>query len=98
MLFTVSNLIIIDAFPASQQSLAGGVFNTVAQIGKSMGLTIGAVIASGVTAAHVKTPGEEDLEIGYRATFWYCFASIASTVCIGVVGLRKAGKVGNKTE
>jgi hypothetical protein len=44
VLYTISNLIIADAFPASKQSLAGGVFNTVSQIGNSVGLTIGAVI------------------------------------------------------
>ena len=36
VLFTASNLIISDAFPDKTQALAGGVFNTVAQIGKSV--------------------------------------------------------------
>ena len=34
MLFTISNLIITERFPARTQALAGGVFQTVSQIGK----------------------------------------------------------------
>ncbi|RAR03203.1 integral membrane protein [Stemphylium lycopersici] len=37
-MFTVSNLVITSVFPARTQGLAGGVFNTVAQIGKSRSL------------------------------------------------------------
>ena len=35
-LFTVSNIIIASVFPGEMQGLAGGVFNTVSQIGKSV--------------------------------------------------------------
>lgn len=48
-LFTVSNLVITGVFPAKTQALAGGVFNTVAQIGKSVGLALSAVIATSIT-------------------------------------------------
>jgi len=57
VLYTISNLIIADAFPLSKQSLAGGVFNTVAQIGNSVGLAITAVIASTVAAARYPNAG-----------------------------------------
>lgn len=58
VLYTISNPIIADAFPPSKQSLAGGVFNIMSQIGNSVGLTVGAVIATSVTASQV-TVGEE---------------------------------------
>ncbi|KAF4630165.1 hypothetical protein G7Y89_g7981 [Cudoniella acicularis] len=67
VLYTISNLIIADAFPASKQSLAGGIFNTATQIGNSVGLAIGAVIASAVTGDGSSIGA---LEKGYRATFW----------------------------
>ena len=57
VLYTISNLIIANAFLPSKQSLAGGVFNTMSQIGNSVGLTVGAVIGGSVTASQV-TIGE----------------------------------------
>lgn len=100
MLYTISNLIITSSFPASKQSLAGGVFNTVSQIGNSVGLTLGAVIAASISAS--KTSYGIDVDTreldGYRATFFMCFAAMASVVVIGAWGLRGAGKVGTKKE
>jgi MFS family permease len=76
VLYTISNLIIADAFPASKQSLAGGVFNTVSQIGNSVGLTIGAVISATVTTHEYKPSSIEALEKSFRATFWFCLAAM----------------------
>lgn len=49
-LFTIANLLTTSVFPAKTQTLAGGVFNTVAQLGKTLGLATSAVIASSITA------------------------------------------------
>ncbi len=98
MLYTISILIIADAFPTSKQSLAGGVFNTVAQIGNSVGLTVGAVIAASVTANQEAPRSVTALEKGFKAAFWTCFASMGTVVLIGLLGLRKAGKVGLKSD
>ncbi|EMC95888.1 hypothetical protein BAUCODRAFT_507807 [Baudoinia panamericana UAMH 10762] len=99
-LFTISNLLITSVFPAKTQALAGGVFNTVSQIGKSVGLALVAVIASSITArspyADKRSP--EALMQGYRATFWFVFACIFATVVICLWGLRSIGKVGHKRE
>jgi MFS family permease len=103
VLYTISNLIIADAFPPSKQSLAGRVFNTMSQIGNSVGLTVGAVIAASVTANQVtggntNSGNETSLEKGFQAAFWACTASIAIVVVVSLVGLKKAGKVGLKSE
>lgn len=50
-LFTISNLLITSLFPAKMQGLAGGVFNTVSQIGKSVGLALVALSANQVSLA-----------------------------------------------
>lgn len=108
VLFTISNLIITSVFPAKTQGLAGGVFNTIAQIGKSVGLATSAVVAASVTArmrdgdtkvgeGHAGDTPESLME-GYRATFWYIFALGLATVAISIWGLRKIGKVGVKRE
>ncbi|KAK0106815.1 hypothetical protein ONS95_003537 [Cadophora gregata] len=104
VLYTISNLIITSSFPASKQSLAGGVFNTVSQIGNSVGLTMGAVIAASVTSSKAghssgsATKDEKSVLNGYRATFYMCFAAMACVVVVGAWGLRGAGKVGVKKE
>ena len=100
ILFTVSNLVITSVFPSKTQGLAGGVFNTVSQIGKSVGLALAQVIATTVTARseYRDKSSPQALLQGYRASFWYCFAINFTTLLIAVWGLRKIGKVGHKTD
>lgn len=77
VLFTVSNLVISDAFPTQIQSLAGGVFNEIAQFGNAVGLAVTAAIAASVTD-HSGIPvsdHEAALMRGYRASVWTIFAS-----------------------
>lgn len=96
-LFIVSNLLITSMFSATTQSLAGGVFNTVAQIGKSMGLALAALVANGITThSSFDHQGLKALMEGYRGAFWFSFAINSLTLGISVWGLRKVGKVGGK--
>ncbi|KAJ8108404.1 hypothetical protein OPT61_g8196 [Boeremia exigua] len=100
VLFTVSNLVITAVFPVRDQALAGSVFNTVAQIGKSVGLATSAVIAASVTQ-HSKVANKESptaLMEGYRAAFWYMFAFSCATAVLFAWGLRGIGKVGMKRD
>ena len=50
ILFTVSLLVVSDMFPAHMQGLSGGVFNTCAQLGTAIGLTVTSVTSVSVTA------------------------------------------------
>lgn len=99
-LFTVSNLVITSVFPAKTQALAGGVFNTIAQIGKSVGLATSGLIAASVTEnskwADKQSP--QALMEGYRAAFWYTFAVSVGTALLFSWGLRGIGRVGMKRE
>ena len=75
----------------------------MSQIGNSVGLTVGAVIAASVTASRVTIEKAESghegaLEKGFQAAFWACSASIAMVVVVSLVGLKKAGKVGLKSD
>lgn len=100
VIFTIANLIIADTFSPSTQALAGAVFNTVAQFGNSLGLMVMAVISSGVTreSDYPDKASPEALMAGYRATFWALFALMLGAVLVGMLGLRKVGKVGLKRE
>ncbi|KAJ4303381.1 hypothetical protein N0V90_002274 [Kalmusia sp. IMI 367209] len=99
-LFTVSNLVITSVFPAKTQALAGGVFNTIAQIGKSVGLATSGLIAASVTE-NSKWENKESpqaLMEGYRAAFWYNLAGSIATALLFSWGLRGIGRVGMKRE
>ncbi|KAH8819726.1 integral membrane protein [Xylogone sp. PMI_703] len=101
VLFTVANLVITQVYPHKTHGLAGGVFNTISNIGNSVGLAVSSVIASSVTLAAKGKKWETEKERlldGYKATFWTCFA--ANVLVLGVVGfgLRRIGKVGIKTD
>lgn len=97
VLFTVSNLIISNAYPLDVQSLAGGVFNEVAQFGNSVGLAVTAAIAASVTE-HSKSDHTDALLEGYHAAFWTIFAATSTVSVITFFGLRKVGFVGKKDE
>jgi len=97
VLFTVANLLITSVFPPKTHGLAGGVFNTISNIGNSVGLAVTAVVASSVTMAE-KGDHVEALMDGFRATFWLCFG--ANILVLGIVafGLKNIGRVGIKVD
>ncbi|RDW73730.1 hypothetical protein BP5796_07172 [Coleophoma crateriformis] len=100
VLFTVANLVITTVFPHKTHGLAGGVFNTLSNIGNSFGLAITAVIAASVTLSKQgnKESEAEMLMDGYRVTFWICFGGNILALAIIGLGLRKIGKVGIKED
>jgi nitrate/nitrite transporter NarK len=100
VLFTVSNLLITSVFPSKTHGLAGGVFNTLSQIGNSIGLALTAIIASTITikSALEDKKSPDALLQGYKATFWACFAATIAMLGVSGWGLRRIGKVGLKTE
>lgn len=96
VLFTASNLVISNAYPADVQSLAGGVFNEVCQLGNSVGLAVTAAIASSVTAHSTSSDPTDALLQGYRAAFWTIFAATVVVLPVSYFGLAKSGLVGKK--
>lgn len=98
MLFTASNLVISEAFPPELQSLAGGVFNEIAQFGNSVGLAVTAAIAASVTEHSRSADSTAALMEGYRAAFWTIFAATGLVVIVSYFGFRKGGTVGKKNE
>lgn len=98
VLFTVSNLVISNAFPPELQSLAGGVFNEVSQFGNSVGLAITAAIAASVTEHSSVEDRTDALMKGYRAAFWTIFASCSAVSVVVWFGLKKGGIVGKKDQ
>ncbi|KAJ5993885.1 hypothetical protein N7451_009609 [Penicillium sp. IBT 35674x] len=99
VLWTVSSLVISRSFPGKSQALAGGVFNTISQLGNSVGLAITAAIAASVTAHTDSSASEEVLLLqGYRAAYWTIFAAMVLVCFSSSIGLRQLGKVGIKQD
>ena len=100
VLFTVGLLIISAVFPARTQALGGAVFNTCAQLGTSIGLTVTSVISESITAAsdEVDKSSPNALMAGYRAAFWALFACMVLVFLSGASGLRRVGKIGVKQD
>ncbi|KAI9035611.1 uncharacterized protein KD926_003215 [Aspergillus affinis] len=71
LIYTIAILVMTAAFPAQTQALAGGVFNMLSQIGKSVGIATSALIARQITEKTGKTNSMEELLIGYKAGWWY---------------------------
>lgn len=99
-IFTVSNLLITSMFPPKTQGVAGGVFNTISQTGKSVGIALTALVASGVTqkSGDVGDEGTGALLEGYRAAFWFEFALTVASLGVSIWGLGRIGKVGRKMD
>lgn len=75
-------------------------FNTCAQLGTSVGLTITSVISESVTAAsdEVNKSSPHALMEGYRAVFWALLAFMILVSLTGALGLRRVGKIGVKQD
>ena len=94
ILFTVGHLIITESFPDESQSRAGAVFHTAAQFGNAVGLATTQAVSTSFTKKYSHLEYSEALLLGFRAGFWAIFAQSLMCLLIGVIGLRKAGKVG----
>ncbi|KAG6354960.1 hypothetical protein INS49_004041 [Diaporthe citri] len=99
VLFTIGLIVVSNVFPEDTQSLAGAVFNTAAQFGSSLGLTVMQVVSTLTAKGQPGATGSpEHLMAGYRATFWTMFALMVSCAFVSTCGLRRAGKVGAKRD
>jgi len=100
ILFTVGLLVISDVFPKHMQGLSGAVFNTCAQLGTAIGLTVTSVIAASVTNASqfADKAAPNALMVGYRAVFWTMFAWMLFVCLVCVLGLTRVGRIGVKRD
>lgn len=98
VVLTIGNLAVTAITPPQIHGLAGGVTNTLAQLGTSFGLNLTAILAVLVTQNSDRSDKEspEALNLGYRASFWASFGATVLMLIIAHAGLSKIGKVGAK--
>jgi len=105
IMFTVGLLIVADTYPRDMQAVGGAVFNTCAQIGGAVGLSVTQVVASSVSrgaGGHASGSGNgespEELMRGYRVAFWTMFGWMVVVCVVCVVGMKRVGGVGLKRD
>ncbi|KAF4632717.1 hypothetical protein G7Y89_g5403 [Cudoniella acicularis] len=75
--FNVANMYVMSSLPPHQQSLAGGIFNTVTKICTAVGLGISASIYN------AESTGTAALQTGirpYKMVFWFCVACAGCSI------------------
>ncbi|KAI1869870.1 uncharacterized protein JN550_005460 [Neoarthrinium moseri] len=98
LLFTIGLLIISNVFPPHMQALSGAVFNTCAQLGSAIGLSVTQVIAASVTNALPNKSSPDSLMRGYRTAFWTMFGWMAFACLVCITGMRRVGVIGLKRD
>ncbi|KAE9581869.1 hypothetical protein CGMCC3_g2152 [Colletotrichum fructicola] len=100
LLFTVGLLILSDVFPRHMQALGGAVFNTCAQLGAAIGMSVTQVIASSVTrqSSYADKSSPDALMTGYRVAFWTMFGWMMAVCLVCVLGMRRVGVLGVKRD
>ncbi|KAI9876282.1 MAG: hypothetical protein M1830_006881 [Pleopsidium flavum] len=77
--FNVANMYVMSSLPRHQQSVAGGIFNTVTKLCNTIGLGITTAIYTSISAK----PFSLDNPIKpYLACFWFSCASAALSICL----------------
>lgn len=79
-----------------EQSLAGGLFQTLTQLGTALGLAATAIVHNTVLRDKFGQPGVDAELDAYKAAQWLAFAFGAFGALVGVLFLRGVGPVGNR--
>ena len=80
--FNVANMYVMSSMPASQQSLAGGIFQTVTKLCMTVGFSIATVIFdSAQNQPHLSNYWDSTSQ-PYAAVFWTSFSFSALSICL----------------
>lgn len=88
LIYTIAKLVITDSFPAKTQAPAGGVFNMLAQVGKSVGIATSALIARQITSQMDHAESATAMLKGYEAGWWYNCGLGFVSVAVSFGGMR----------
>ncbi|CAE6530569.1 unnamed protein product [Rhizoctonia solani] len=96
-MFATGSIFVAKIALPHEQSLAGGIFNTLTQLGTAFGLAIANVVNNSVQRKALRESGDElgSLLRGYRAAFWTCFGFGMAALALTLIFLRGIGIVGH---
>ncbi|KIM37307.1 hypothetical protein M413DRAFT_13459 [Hebeloma cylindrosporum] len=93
LVFTAGTLFIAKFALPHEQSVAGALLNTMAQLGTAVGVTVSTVVSHSVGSKI--GPGEDTLPM-YRAAQWTCFAFGIIEIILVILFFRGVGVVGHR--
>lgn len=73
--FTVTNMYVMSSLPLAQQSVAGGLFNTVMRLSSSVGFAVSTAVFNGLDASGANESNLSSEYGKYRTTFFVSLAS-----------------------
>ncbi|KAK6858913.1 drug resistance protein [Apiospora arundinis] len=98
-LYHCTALFVMKSITEGNQAMGAVIFQTLSQLGRSIGLAITTVIQIALTKIQGRQglDGEDRgaLRSGYRAAYWFSFAMGMSSIAITAYSFRGAGKLGN---
>ncbi|TFK24819.1 efflux protein [Coprinopsis marcescibilis] len=94
-IFSAGSIYVAKVALPHEQSVAGGLFNTMTQLGTAVGVTVSTVVFNQITLR--EGPGADRL-LSFQAAQWTCFAFGAFGFVLAVIFFRGVGVVGDKME
>jgi nitrate/nitrite transporter NarK len=79
--FTVTNMYVMSTLPPEQQSVAGGLFNTVTRLSSTVGLGVQTSIYNGLGGSAFGRGSQ--LYRPYQSTFWVSLVGAVAAVFLG---------------
>lgn len=73
---------VMSSLPRRQQSVAGGIFNTVTKLCNTVGLGITTAIFTSISTSAKQPSSPTDPIAPYRACFWFSCASAGLSICL----------------
>ncbi|EME48032.1 hypothetical protein DOTSEDRAFT_69834 [Dothistroma septosporum NZE10] len=92
--FNVANMYVMSSMSSSQQSTAGGIFQTITRLCQTIGLGMATAVFGSVEHDPSLSKYWDMATQPYSATFWMCFAT--ATVSIGLVPFITIGTQGGR--
>lgn len=80
--FNVTNMYVMSSMPATQQSAAAGIFQTVVRVSMTVGFGVTTALFNAVEMRPSLADYWDDASQPYAATFWFCTACSALSVCM----------------
>lgn len=80
--FNVAQMYVMSSMPPSRQSVASGIFQTVAKLCMTLGFGIATAIFNGVEKKPSLSSFWDDKTQPYTATFWYSVACAGLSLCL----------------
>jgi MFS family permease len=95
-LYPCLSLFVMKSIPGEDQAMGAAIFQTLGQVGRSIGLAIATAIQIAVQDKHEDgiSSNNEVLLRGYRAANWFSFAIGVIAIAIAAYAFRGAGKLG----